>query len=170
MAKRIFQAPNWTPGTVADASALANATYMALKGGNSTQIVRLLDIYISGMAATGSPMALALARSSTIGVTPTALANPNTDAGANPNTTALSSGPVVTYVAAGTGPLRSNAVTDARMNLGINAFGGSYRWNAAPGQEWVLIGNAASAGETILSNLPFGTPGALNCSIMYEPE
>lgn len=169
MAKRIFNNTNWTPGTVADGSALASGTYMAIKGGSASQVINVLDIYISGMAATGSPMSLALARDSTLGTTPTTLAAPASDGPAQPNTTALSS-TVVCYTAAATGPSRSAAIADARMNLGINAFGGSYRWNAAPGQEWKIIGNAVTSGESSISNLPFGTPGALNCSIMYEPE
>ena len=169
MAKRIFSNYNWTPGTTADAVALTSGQYMALKGGAATQIIDVLDIYINGMVpTTTSPMALALARASTLEVTPTALAAPATDGPAIPNATALAS-VTVPFTAAGTGPLRSIAVTDARLNVGINAAGGAYRWNAQPTQQWTIIGNAAGAGETILSNLPFGTPGAINVEMMYEP-
>lgn len=173
MAARVFGAYNWTPGTVGDTLALADNTYMAIEGGASTQVVNVLEIYINGLAGTAAPMTLALARSSTIAVTPGALAI--TPAGAsdgpmNPNATGLGGSAVSTYMTAATGPKRSVLTTLARLNMGVNAFGGSYRWNASPTQKWQIIGSAASAGSTTLSNLPFGTPGAIGASIIYEPE
>jgi hypothetical protein len=167
MAKRIFSNYNWTPGTVADGAALANATYMALKGASTTQITDILEIYVNGMAPSSSPMALCMARTAALETTPTALAAPATDGPNDPSTAALAA-PVVTFTAAATGPQRSAATTDARLNCGINAFGGSYRWNAAPTQQWTMIGNALGGGESVFSNAPFGTPGAINCEIMYE--
>lgn len=168
MSKRLFSVPNWTPGTTADTTALTNAQYMAIKGGSTTQIIDILEVYNSGMAGSGAPMALYLARASTVETTPTALANPASDGPEHPSVAALAA-PPVTFTAAATGPQRSGVTSDARLNVGINAFGGSYRWNAAPTQQWTILGNVAGAGETLLSNLPFGTPGALNTTIMYEP-
>lgn len=169
MAKRLFQAPNWTPTAQADAAALTNATYMAIKGGASTQRINMLEVYVNGMAAAAAPTALCFARTVTaLGVTPTALAIPATDGPADPATSALAA-PPVTYTAAATGPQRSNLTTDARLNLGINAFGGSFRWNAAPDQQWVLLGNTVGFGETLISSQNVGTPGALNCHLEYEP-
>ncbi len=116
-------------------------------------------------------MTLALARSSTKATTPGALANPASDGPLNPNATVLVSGStVITYTTSAAGPQRSVSASLARLNMGINAFGGSYRWNAGPTQQWQIIGASASAGESTLSNLPFGTPGAIGASITYEPE
>lgn len=168
MSKRIFANYNWTPGVVADATALANATYMAIKGGSTTQIIDVLEVYVNGLAGTAAPMTLALARTAALGVTPTALAAPASDGPMHPSVAALAA-PPVTYTAAATGTQRSSATTDARLNMGINAFGGSYRWNAAPTQQWTQLGNALGGGESVLSNLPFGTVGAVGCEIMYEP-
>lgn len=168
MAKRLFQVPNWTPTAAADASALANATYMALKGGSATQRIDFLEVYVNGMAAASAPTALCLARASTIETTPTALAAPATDGPADPATAALAA-PPVSFTAAATGPQRSAATSDARLNLGINAFGGSFRWNAAPTQQWVLLGNTAQFGETLISSQNTGTPGALSAHLEYEP-
>lgn len=170
MAARVFANYSWTPGTVADTTALADNTYLGIGGGASTQVVNLTEVYINGLAGTAAPMTLALARSSTIAVTPGALAAPASDGPMNPNATSLGASAVNTYTTAATGPKRSVSTALARLNMGINAFGGSYRWNASPTQKWQVIGTAASAGETTLSNLPFGTPGAIGASIIYEPE
>lgn len=168
MSKRIFSAYNWTPGVVADASPLANDTYMALKGGSASQILDSLDIYISGMAAAAAPMPLCLARTSTNETTPTALANPASDGPAHPSVAPLAA-PPVSFTRAAAGPQRSAATSDARLNLGMNAFGGAYRWNAAPTQQWTQVGNGVGGGETLLSNLPFGTVGLINVEWTYEP-
>lgn len=167
MAKRIFMAQNWTPGTVADGSALANNTYMALKGASGTQKTNILEVEVSGMAAASAPTPMTLARVSTLETTPTTLANPNSDGALDPATAALAA-PVVTFVAATTGPSRSNAVGDAKMNVGTNAFGGILRWNAAPNQEFGMVGNTASLGEAVLSNQAYGTPGLVQSHIIYE--
>ena len=168
MAKRSFFAQNWTPGTVADGSALANNTYMAMKGGSSTQTTDILEVEITGLAGASGPTPMTLARVSTIETTPTALANPNSDGPLHPATAALGA-VVVTFVAAATGPSRSNAVGDARLNMGINAFGGIIRWNAAPTQQWTMVGNTAPLGECVLSNQAYGTPGLIQAHIIYEP-
>jgi hypothetical protein len=169
MAKRLFQVPNWTPSAAADAAALASASYMALKGGSTTQRIDFLEVYVNGMAAASAPTALCLARTITaLGVTPTALAAPASDGPADPASAALAA-PPVSYTAAATGPQRSNLTTDARLNLGINAFGGSFRWNAAPGQQWVMLGNSVGFGETLISSQNVGAPGAVNAHLEYEP-
>ena len=170
MAKRIFQAVNFTPTATGDAaSALANATYMAIKGGSGTQNIDILDFLISGLApSTSSPTLLMFARHSTVATTPTALAAPNSDGPTDPATAALAA-PPVTFVAAATGPQRSAATTDARLNLSFNAQGGLIRYNSAPGQQFRLLGNTASFGEASLSAFTGGTVGAISAHIEYEP-
>lgn len=169
MAKRIFQNPNWTPTAQADAAALTNATYMALKGGSATQRIDFLDIYVNGNAPSSSPTGLCIARTVTaLGVTPTALAIPTTDGPTDPATAALAAPPVA-YIAAATGPQRSNLTTDCRLSLAINAFGGSFRWNSAQGQQWVMLGNTVGFGESLISSQNVLTPGSVNCHLEYEP-
>lgn len=170
MAKRSFQAVNFTPTATADTVAHANATYMALKGGSSTQLLNVLEIVVSGLApAASSPTILQLARASTIETTPTALAAPNSDGPMHPSTAALAA-PAVGFVAAATGPQRSAVTTDARLNMGFNAFGGIIKWFAGyQGMEWSILGNTAALGESILSAFTGGTPGAISAHIIYEP-
>jgi hypothetical protein len=168
MAKRIFQNINYTPTATADNTALANATYQAIKGGSATQRSIINEIYVAGMAAASAPTALSFARSMTIATTPTALATPASDGPTDPATAALAA-PPVTFTAAGTGGSRSNTTTDAHLMLGLNAFGGIVRYNASPGQEFVILGNTAALfGEAYLSSENVGTAGLVNSHIMYE--
>ena len=168
MAKRTFGNTNWTPTATADTTALANATYQALKGGSTTQRLEVNEIYMAGNAAVHSPTFMQLARSSTLGITPTALAAPAFDGPLDPNTAALAA-PPVSYTAAATGPQRSAVVGDGRLNVDINAFGGVVRWVAAFREDWIIHGSAVTIGESTLSAFTGGTVGALNSHIIYEP-
>lgn len=168
MAKRAFHANNYTPTAQADTSALTNATYQAIKGGSATQLIYIVDVQIAGFAGSSSPTIMQLARASTLETTPTALAAPNSDGPMHPSTAALAA-PPVTFVAAATGPQRSATTTDAKLELGLNAFGGIVRWQAAPGEEWGIITATAPLGESILSAFTGGTVGAVSSHIIYEP-
>jgi hypothetical protein len=169
MAKRVFQATNYTPTATSDSTtALANGTYQAIRGATGTQKIDLLEVLISGLAGSSSPTILQLARSGLLGSTTTALAAPNTDGPEDPATAALTS-PPLTYVAATSGAQRSSSISDTRLNLAINAFGGIIRWNAAPTQQWVVTGNTTPGGESLLSAYSGGTAGAISSHILYEP-
>ena len=169
MAKRIFSYRNWTPTVTADTTALANNTYQAIKGGSATQLINCLEFYIAGMASASSVTPTSFARSSTIALTVGPLPLQASDGPAHPSTAALAA-PPVTFTQAGTGGQRSAASTDAHLMLGLNAFGGIVRYNAAPGQEFSLLGNTAPLGEGYLSGDIVGAgAGLINSHIMYEP-
>lgn len=170
MAKRIFHAVNWTPTATADTTAHANATYMALRGGSTTQLLNVLEIQVAGLAPSASaPTILQFARCSTVATTPTALAAPNSDGPMHPSTAALAA-PPVSFVAAAAGPQREAATSHPRLNLGFNAFGGIVRWFAGQeGMEWGILGSTASLGESVLSAFTGGTVGAVSAHIIYEP-
>jgi hypothetical protein len=61
------------------------------------------------------------------------------------------------------------ATTDPKLELNLNAFGGIIWWNAAPTQQWSILGNTASLGESSLSAFTGGTVGAISAHILYEP-
>lgn len=171
MSKRIFTTAGLTFNAAAAGSAIgAGVNYMALKGGAATQLIDVLEAKVSGMASASTLGAFVLKRASTLETTLTTLAAPNSDSPLFPNATALSS-TVSPFVAATTNPTPSNTVTDATLDLGINAFGGIFRWNAAPGQEWKIIGNTAPGGESVLfnSSTAGGANAAANIHIIYEP-
>lgn len=169
MAKRAFGNVNWTPTATADNSALANATYQALKGGTTSMLIKWVEVYMAGNAAVTSPTFMQVAPDLVLGSIPTALAANAYDGPMSQIGTALSTNPVA-FTAAGTGPSRTNVTTAARLNLGINAFGGIVRWVAAPGEEYVTYGSALSIGEASLSAFTGGTVGAINSHIIYEAD
>lgn len=168
MAKRVFQAANWTAAATADTSAHTNAQYMALKGGSGTQLIDILEVELAGLAGASAPSIMQLARVSTIETTPTALATPNQDGPMHPSSAALAA-PPVSFVAAAAGPQRSAITTDGKLNLALNLFGGIVRWIAGPGSAWSQLGNTASLGESILSAFTGSTSGSLSSHIVYEP-
>jgi|SRR5215472_12260296 len=167
MSKRSFHAPNYTPTAQSDTTALTNATYQALFGGASTAMLQVIEIMIEGLAGASSPTLMQMARASTLHSSATALAAPNSDGFMNPSALAQTSN-AVAFTAATTGPQRSATTTDAKLELNINAFGGIVRWQAAPGEEWWLVGNTASAGESVLSAFTGGTVGAVSSHLIYE--
>jgi hypothetical protein len=170
MSKRVFHAINYTPTAQADTTALTSGTYQALKAGNST-LLRVVEIWISGLASVTSPTFMQFARASTLETTPTALASPNSDGFMNPLSSALSTTSTA-FVAASIGPQRSASTSDAKLDLNINAWGGIARWQSAPDEEWWIYGastTAAPAGESILSAFTGGTVGAVSSHIVYEP-
>jgi hypothetical protein len=169
MSKRIFQVSSFTPTQQAD-GVLSAASYAALKPGASTDILKIGKMLLMGQASSSAVTATCLARSSTLGVTPTALALPNSDGPANIAAAAMTS-PPVPFVAAGTNPNRSPAVGIARLNLSFNAFGGIVQWQTNPGseEEWTAIGNATTSNsETVLSSVNVGAAGLIGVDWFYE--
>lgn len=172
MAKRVFETGSLTFGATATNAAATTSQFMAVKGGSTTQIVDFLEFLVSGMATSSTVAAMTVAYSSTLGITPTALASPGADGPMVVAATALVSGStVVSYFAAATGPVPSNSVTLPKLNLGLNLFGGIIRWNAAPTQQWTSVGNSTNGGETVLWNCSTlgGSSGLANAHIIYEP-
>jgi hypothetical protein len=169
MARRVFAAVTYTPTATADTIALTNATYQAINGGGAAQVINVKQIRCLGQAVASAVNIMQFARNSTVGVTPTALAAPNSDGPLHTATAALAVVPV-TYVAAGTGPLRSAVTTLPRLNLSFNAYGGTSLWDAAEleGGAWVLVGNATSV-ESSLSAFTGGNVGLMGSHIIYEP-
>jgi hypothetical protein len=169
MAKRLFfSSQSFTAQTYA--SVLTDGTHMTMIGGTTTQMTDVLEVLISGRDVSSVVSAMQLCRSTgTIAATPTALASPTSDGPMIP-ATALLVAPVVVAVAFTTKPQASNVTTDAKLNLGLNTFGGIIRWNAAPTQQWQLLGSATGFGCTILFNASAagGNTCLANAHIMYE--
>lgn len=170
MAKRIFAARGLTSGTGTAANTLLTTSqYMGVKGGSSTQLIDVLEILISGFAGSSAPALFEMQRVSVVETTPTALATATaSDGPAHPSTAALAA-PPVTFIAAATQPTTTNVTTDARLNLGLNLFGGILRWVAAPTQQWSNLGNTATLGESVLACFTGSTSGTFSAHIAYEP-
>lgn len=162
MAKISSNQPTWTPVAVADTTNMTDAGYHALQGGSSTQVNNIIEVAMGGQAGASSPCIMMVARDSTVGAT----LSVGRQAAMNPATAALAA-PPVTFNTATTKPQRS--ATLSLLNLSFNAFGGIYRWVAAPGEEIGMLGNTASFGELSLSAYTGGTPGLLGSHIILEP-
>lgn len=177
MAKRNFHTYGLTFPATALATAATSSGYMAMVGSSTTQVTDINEILISGTAAASTVGAFSLVPISTAQTGgASALAAPNGDGPMQSNATPTAN---TTYVAAvTTQPQASNAITAPKLNVGVNTFGGILRWNAAPTQQYTLIGNAVFAagppvtfGQCILLNLSAGTGASTtaNVHIIYEP-
>jgi hypothetical protein len=171
MAKRVFTSGGLTFTASAAGSQATQNGYMSLVGAAATQITDVLEVLITGKAAASVVTAFYLARQSTLGTGgAVALAAQQSDAPMHFATGALAA-PVVAAVDYTTNEaIPSAATTDAKLNLGINSFGGILRWNAAPTQQWSMVGNTASGGGTILwnSSLAGGATALADAHIIYE--
>jgi hypothetical protein len=164
VAKFTYSFTTFTPTATADTTALANGSYMNVQGGNATQRLTFIEVYLGGQAGASSPTFMLLSRDSTVGVTM------SSTSGAMQTTldathSVLSVVPIG-YTIAGTAPQRSSTLH--LLNLSYNAFGGIVRWVAAPGEEPVSYGNTASLGEVSLSAFTGGTAGLTGAHIVYE--
>ena len=169
MAKRIFTVNGLTSGTGTANNALyTTSQYMAMKGGSTTQLIDLLEVLISGFAGSSAPALFRMTRVVTLETTPTALAASNSDGPMHPSTAALAA-PPVTFIAAATQPTATKNTTDSQMNLGLNLFGGIIRWNAAPTQQYSVLGNTATLGESVLAAFTGSTSGTFSAHMIYEP-
>jgi len=167
MGKRSFQVPVWSPTATADTTALANNTYMAIGATNATSGLLVQEIEIGGQASSSAAMIMMFARDSTVGATLTALAAPASD---GPMHTLGQTGQTgsLTFNFAGTPPQRSAVTTSARLNLTFNGFGGIVRWQAAPFEEWGIVGVTVSVSESSLSSFTGSTVQPIGAHIIYE--
>jgi hypothetical protein len=168
MAKRTFQQASWSPAAIADTTSLATAQFMGLGAANATQLLKVIEIYLGGQASASTIEIRQFARDSTLAVTPTALAAPNSDGPMSTFTGPLSTVPLA-FIASATLPQRSALTTAARLCLNFNSFGGIVRWVAAPGEEWDIYGISVSVSESSLSNYTGGGTGQIGAHIVYEP-
>lgn len=148
---------------VADTVNFTDAGHMTLQGGSTTQVNKIIEVFMGGQATSSTPCIMLLARDSTVGAT----LSVGRLAALDPATAALAAPPVI-FNTATTKPQRS--ATLSLLNLSFNAFGGIVRWVAAPGEEIGMLGNTASFGEVSLSAFTGGTPGLLGSAIIFEPQ
>jgi hypothetical protein len=172
MAKRTFSTSISYATPTALGSAATSGQYMALKAASATQLTDLLEAVVQGIATASAIFGGVLARVSTNETgAQTALASPNSDGPQNPATAALAA-PVQTFIAAATTqPTPSSAAADTKIPLSINAFGGLYRENFAPTQQFSIFGTATPFQEACLFNCTGfgGAACSVNAMIIYEP-
>src|SRR6516225_4460462 len=175
MAKRIFATQGAIGGLNPLGSAAATGTFMSLLIPSTSATAALcdvLEIEISGTVATSNIGGFFMVRASTLATgTVTTLVNPNSDGGMLPSITAIAQ-PIGASIAFGmTQPTLCAGITVAKLSMGLNTFGGIFRWNAAPTQQWQLAGLTAPGAQSVLSNITGGGAQATtaNAHIIYEP-
>lgn len=167
MAKRITSVTTQTPTATADTTNLVDATYpFLLRGGSTTQINTIFELFVGGQASSTTPTLMIGAMDSTVGTGTNTNGTGETDAPLNAGTAALAAPAITGNSNATTKPQRSSTLH--LHNLSFNAFGGIVKLGFPPGQEIVLVGNAANTGEFSLSAFTGGTPGPLGAHMVYE--
>jgi hypothetical protein len=170
MARRIVSTANITPAGTADTSDLVDATYpFMLNGGTATQLNKVWEISISGLAASSSSVTPMLwSRDSQSATGANTLGAGQTDTFLDPATAALAAIVLVGNSNATLKPRRDTARHLA--NAGLNAFGGVYFWRANRLEEcFTFLGNTAALfGEGSLSCFTGGTPGLIGAHMIYE--
>jgi hypothetical protein len=145
---------------------------MAVGAGSATQIINVVEIFEQGLGTDATKVNnMEFARDLVLGATPTALAAPNGDGPVSGATAALAV-PPLTFVAATTGPSRTNTATTLRLMLSLNCGGGIIRWKPADATEAIqIIGTTVSISECSLSASTAAgtTSGLMSASITYEP-
>lgn len=162
MARWSGMAENWTPVAVADNTNMTDAGHLSLQGGSATQVMKIWEIKMAGLAAAAAPMQTLLARHSTVGVTLSGGFGPSAD---DPATAALAAPPVF-YTTSTTKPKRSTTLH--LRDLSFNAFGGLIRLQLPPEGPIGMLGASASFGELGISSLSTGTPGLTMCHMIME--
>jgi hypothetical protein len=174
MAKRVFSTSISYATPTALGSLATSGQYMALKANTTaaTQLIDVLEAVIQGINTASAIFGGVLARCSTNETgAQTALASPNSDGPQNPGSAALTN-PPNTFVASATNqPTPSSVSTDTKIPLSINAFGGLYRENFAPTQQFSVFGAATPFQEAALFNCTGfgGAACSVNAMLIYEP-
>jgi hypothetical protein len=165
MAIRTFAVAGFTTEAVADATNMTDSKHMNLKGGSTTQVTFIKEVYVAGLEpTTSSPQKLLLAIDSTVGATPTALTTGESDTADNRATAALAA-PVVAFTASTTKAQRGTLYL---ASVGMNALGGISRLRFPVGEEPSILGNAANGGEVSLSGFTGTTAALVTAHIKYE--
>jgi len=154
---------NVTCGTLADTTNTTDGAYPgSLRGGSTTVLGRINEVYIGGMETTSANATdMILARTSTASTGALSVGtNTLLDVQATAPGTVFSWGNTIATTKA------QRAATLYLLGLALNAYGGISRWQARVGEEITLFGNAANAGEVLLS-AKTGT-GKTSGHILYE--
>jgi hypothetical protein len=166
VARFTFAVESFTPTAVADGTTFTNGAYMGLAGGNTTQVLQVNRIYQAGLSTASALQENVFARDSTAVTTPTALVAGSGNSN-GPHVGAATATAGSAFIAGGTNPQRSNSISQVRLPLSFNGYGGISNWQASPGEEWWIIGNAANQ-ESSLSGFTGSTAGPQSTSITYE--
>lgn len=172
MSKRVFSNGSVSYSTPTALNALVTSGQaLGIVCQAATQEADILELVVQGTATASAVFGGVLARVSTASASQTALATPAQDGFQDPNASALGTS-VKTYTAATTMPTPANTTTNVAFPMVINAFGGLYRENFAPTQQYSIFGTATPFAESVLFNCTSwgGVSASVSAAMMYEPH
>lgn len=151
-----------TAAALADTTNTTDATYPgSLRGAGASVLGKINEVYLGGEDAASNPTAFSLARTSTISTGAlTVGTNALVDVQSTAPGTIFGWGNTIATTKA------QRAATLYLLAPSFNTFGGISRWQARYGEEITVFGNAANAGEVLLS-AKTGT-GKTSGHILYE--
>lgn len=151
-----------TAAALADTTGSTDATYPgSLRGAGASVLSKINEVYLGGEDSASNPTQFILARTSTISTGALTVGN-----NALVDVQSTAPGTIMNWgnTVATTKPQRS--ATLYLLQPSFNTFGGISRWQARYGEEITVFGNAANAGEVLLS-AKVGT-GKTSGHILYE--
>lgn len=172
MAKRVFTGGSISFATPTALGSVVTANQMlGIVCKAATQQADILEMVVQGAATASAVFGGVLARVSTASATQTALATPASDGFQDPNASALGTS-VTTYTTATTTPTPASTTTNPAFPMVINAFGGLYRENFAPTQQYSIFGTTTPFAESVLFNCTgfAGTSATVVAAMIYEPH
>lgn len=159
MARYTSAVGNWTPTATADGAQLTGSGYHALRSAAASNLVAIEEIGVQGLVTATALNMNTLRRHTTASSTPTN----RVPAQADPlGVASVFQG----FITASTNPtVAALATIQHVLELGINAYGGIFRW-VAPGPESAIKIVGTSANNNEVSICPVGT-GASAQSTYY---
>lgn len=169
MSKRSFQANGWTSGSgTADNAQAVSGGYQVLDPNSASQMIKVEEIFLGGLAAATAAQNMQFRRVSTMGTGgASALASPNSDGPLNTLAAAVTTAPIAAVAYVTNQPITSNTATQGKLSLPFNAYGGVIRWQAAKDEEWYMIGTGVGV-ASLLGNNTGSTTATLSSDIIYE--
>jgi len=165
MAKRSLAVRTLAPTATADATNLANDTYLGvIQGGAATQRNKISEIQLGGQATASAPSIIMAGMNS---LAATVIVLGISEDGPLDSATAALAAPAAVGTSATVLPQRSITLGQL-LQLSFNAFGGIVRWLAAPNEEIGMVGLGVNTGSFSLSAFTGGAPGLMSSHIIYE--
>lgn len=151
-----------TAAALADTVAATNATYPgSLRGGGAAGLGKINEVDLGGEDSANNPTAFILARTSTVSTGALSVGN-----NALLDVQATAPGTLFSWGSTAATAGGQRAATLYMLQPSFNTFGGIHRWQARIGEEITMFGNAANAGELLLS-AKTGT-GKTSGHMLYE--
>jgi hypothetical protein len=163
MARYVAAVANWTPTATADGSALTASGYHALRAGAASNVVAIEEVTVQGLVTATALNINSLRRHTTASTTPTNRVPAQVDP---TGVASVFQG----FITASTNPtVAALATIQHVLEMGINGYGGIYRW-VAPGPESAIRIMTVTANNNEISISTVGTGASAQSSYYVASE